>query len=622
MKKVFATILLSVFIVFAFVGFSIPYTPRAQVATEAQVFPKPQVGIFYYVWYDTSSEESWNPLKIVDQPVLGKYDSSDPAIIRKHLISMEELGVDFVVISWWGVQDDYGRFTDEAARHVFENAQSINSPLKFAVMVEPLNMADNSYDYKGIYNHVYETFAEPYSEQYYNLSGKPLICFFNNENLTDNGDFPQDEKSRFSVISVGQKAYTLWIYTNLNEHDSPLHGPRGQISVTPRFDDSRYRTPSCIVDPNLTEGVYDQEWKNAIHLLREGKIDTIMISSWNEYVERTQIEPHYDGTSNKPPDFLYDKTRDYIIKANYEINVHIHGEDYNNFTLSHLSDLGVTWVRMDYEKGITEEMMTDLHQAGYKVLAIIDNRTAPFSTLEEWNNTLLSIVSDPVYQLIDGWEIWNEPNSIDGAYIDPSDYREMLRCAYGILKNSTEILIISGGLAPHENFSTYLNETFKGSDISSYYDYFGLHLYNETIPQNMAYIEEAEKVTGKEIWITEIGRPSQTEVFTEENQASYLVENIKSVFHKVEEIFVYELYDYDYTGKAKLTPEKEKYFGLLTKEYDKKPVYIKLKELRLVEGTVVKPWYENPIILIMVTALCVVIALLIRQAHLSRRLKT
>jgi hypothetical protein len=274
---------------------------------------KSQVGIFFYVWYDPASEESWNRAKIADQPVWGYYDSSDPAVIRQQLLSIEELGVDFVVISWWGFYDGYGKFADRAAQQVFETAQGLNSTLKFAVMVEPFNKTGNLYDFGGIYDYVFDTFTDPYSSLYYSYRGKPLICFFNNENLTGNGVFPEDERSRFNVVTVGQQSYTDWIYTDLNIHVK-AHEPDGQISVTPRFDDSRYRTPSCVVDSNLTEGVYDREWNNALKLVRERKVSVILISSWNEYIERTQIEPFYDGTSAVPSDFLYNKTKEYIAR--------------------------------------------------------------------------------------------------------------------------------------------------------------------------------------------------------------------------------------------------------------------------------------------------------------------
>ena len=306
MRRFWVAVFLCTVVVAAFVLIMM-YIPPPPVTL------KPQVGIFFYVWYNPADEESWDRSKIVDRPVLGYYNSSDPAVIRQQLLLIEELGVDFVVISWWGFYDDDGIFRDGAARQVFETAQSINSALKFAVMVEPFNETGDSYDYGGIYDRVFDTFVEPYSGLYYNYSGKPLICFFNNESLTDNGVFPQDEESRFNVVTVGQQFYTDWIYTDLNVYDLPAHDPRGQVSVTPRFDDSRYREPSCVVDPNLTEEVYDlKEWENALKLVREGKVSFVLISSWNEYVERTQIEPCYDGTAAVPSDFLYNITKEKI----------------------------------------------------------------------------------------------------------------------------------------------------------------------------------------------------------------------------------------------------------------------------------------------------------------------
>jgi hypothetical protein len=533
---------------------------------------KPEVGIFFYVWYDPADEESWNTSKIVDHPVLGYYNSSDPEVIRRQLLWIEELGVHFVVLSWWGFYDDYGRFTDNAARQVFETAQNINSTLKFAVMIEPFNKT-GSYDYGEIYDHVFDTFVEPYSGLYYNYGDKPLICFFNNENLTDDGVFPEDERSRFNVVTVGQQSYTGWIYINLDVNDSSAQERRGQVSVTPRFDDSRYRNSSNPVDPDLSEGVYDEQWENALKLVREGKVSFVLISSWNEYVERTQIEPCYDGTADVPSDFLYNKTKEYISQLSHEVNVQIHGEDYNAFAFSHLSDLGVRWVRMDYEFNFTEEKMNALHNEGYKILATINNRTAPFTTFEDWNSTLLSIVSDPVSQFIVAWEIWNEPNAVDGAYVAPSDYREMLRCAWGILKKSTMGLIISGGLAPADNYEAYLREVFGGSDVNAYYDYFGLHHYGD-LTENLDFIELAKNVTGWGVWVTELGRPSETDDYTEDGQASYLLNNFVGIYSEVEKVFVYELYDS--TG---LTPPKENYFGLIAVDCRKKPAYYALKEL-------------------------------------------
>jgi hypothetical protein len=275
----------------------------------------PRIGIFYYLWYGAPNSDNWSNPKFVDYPFLGNYSSSDPSVIRQQLIWIEDLGIDFVVISWWGYYNAYEQFIDNSARQVFQIAECNKINLKFAIMVEPFNKTGSSYDYSGIYDCIYYEFVVPYSSLYYNNNGKPLICFFNNEDLTPNGTFPHDE--RFNVTIVGQENYAQWTYNDLDTNDTneinvTLH--TNEVSVTPRYDNSHLNESSCIeCDPNLTEGVYDQEWRNVIQLWKDGKINTIMITSWNEYVERTEIEPHFDATAfNTDPYFLYNKTQYYI----------------------------------------------------------------------------------------------------------------------------------------------------------------------------------------------------------------------------------------------------------------------------------------------------------------------
>jgi len=313
MKKWLVAIFLCLIVVVAAVIFVISRPSGSK--------PPLKIGIFYYVWYNPAWEFSWNTLKIVDQPVLGFYNSSDPEIIRHHLLSMTGLCIDFAVISWLGNYDDYGRFTDNAAKQVFkiedemtfENGEESMSKLKFIIMVEPFNKSGSSYNYEEIYEHIYSEFVEPYPSIYYNDS-KPLICFFNNENLTDNGNIPLD--ARFSKpVLVGSSDSVQWIYTDLNSSIDFSRVPyANETSVTPRFDTSHIQgRPVSIIDPDLTQGIYDREWENATHLLENGKINTILITSWNEFPERTAIEPHYDATAtNKDPGYLYNKTKDHI----------------------------------------------------------------------------------------------------------------------------------------------------------------------------------------------------------------------------------------------------------------------------------------------------------------------
>ncbi len=80
-----------------------------------------QVGIFYYVWYNTSDPRTWDKT-IVDTPLLGKYNSPDTAVISQHLKWIEDLGVDFVILSWWGIRDYAGKYSNYSINIVLETA--------------------------------------------------------------------------------------------------------------------------------------------------------------------------------------------------------------------------------------------------------------------------------------------------------------------------------------------------------------------------------------------------------------------------------------------------------------------------------------------------------------------
>jgi glycoprotein endo-alpha-1,2-mannosidase len=72
-----------------------------------------EVLAFYYGWYGTRKGSGqwrhWNApgapptAPSVDRPVLGKYDSHDPAVIAKHANWLRQAGITGIVSSWWGV---------------------------------------------------------------------------------------------------------------------------------------------------------------------------------------------------------------------------------------------------------------------------------------------------------------------------------------------------------------------------------------------------------------------------------------------------------------------------------------------------------------------------------------
>ena len=275
------------------------------------------VGIFYYVWYDEgygnlhwSDRIEWT---VVDEPVRRYYNSCDPEIIKQHFTWFEELKIDFVIVSWWGFynQTEEVSFINKATHQVFKVVDENTFKVKLAVMVEPFNETKNGYNFPQIYNHVYENFASKYPHLYYKYTTKPLICFWNNPNLTSvyNGNIPTDE--RFDVVIVGHHTYVDWVFDHITPHWTG-EVPHGRVySVCPRYDDSRLnRTQSYIIDPNYSQQVYQREWKKALDFAQKNTLDIVLINSWNEFNERSQIEPCHDATSiYADPYYLFNVTK-------------------------------------------------------------------------------------------------------------------------------------------------------------------------------------------------------------------------------------------------------------------------------------------------------------------------
>ena len=574
---------------------TIPSTPIPTTTPTPSPSPLtiPEIGVFYYVWYGALPFD-WKPPKFVDYPVsglLGNYSSNDPTVIKQQLFLMAAAGIDFAVISWWGYNksDPYQSFIDNATRQVLQVAKENNINLKFALMVEPyLGNSSFSYNYTEIYNYIYDNFVtSAYSSLYYNYHGQPLVCFFNDPDhvpsLTSNGEVPSDE--RFNTVLVGEQSYTQWTYNNLHFNNPASNLPHAnEISVTPRYDDSRlYRTKSCTMDPNLTMGTYAHEWENAIKLWKERKIDAIMITSWNEYPERTAIEPHKDATAtSSDPYYLYNQTKDYIDRikqlAEPEIDVCMHLGSFTNATAIDLEDLGVKWVRIDWipGKNMTDFMET-MHSNNISVLAIIDINSIDFP-LNEWNSTIESkwtafvdsVLGSPGAEYVSAFEIWNEPNG--GAYVSPETYYQMLKIASAIIRNESGAKVVAAGLAP-ENCIEYLSALYSHNDTPDYVDYQGVHVYGN-VAANLEALDIAEQITKKPIWVTEYGMPSAPgPEYTEQKQADFLRDNFAPLQSKAEKIFWYELYDESYQGSM-----KENSFGLIMLNATRKPAFYALPD--------------------------------------------
>jgi hypothetical protein len=261
-----------------------------------------------------------------------------------------------------------------------------------------------------------------------------------------------------------------------------------------------------------------------------------------------------------------------------KIGVCMHLSDFDSQTEAVIVDLGVRWVRIDWIIGEMGPFMERMSKDGIKVLAIIDHNTMNQQnfTLLDWQGNVSAIVASDEAKWVSAWEIWNEPNSLSFyiGYMDgtPEHYFEMLKVAYTTIKLTSNTPVVSAGLAPNDDWQTWLND-LQNLGSKNYSDIQGIHLYYDLALTNL---EKANSVKtyGMPVWITEIGRPSSTENYSPEEQATYLADNIDLLASNVEKVFWYEL-----KNSVGSVPPKENFFGLITTEYAQKPSYNTFKTL-------------------------------------------
>ena len=256
---------------------------------------RPKVGVYYYVWYGPGRH--WNDSQAhtaVDEPILGFYSSQNVSVIKQHLKWFKELDINFLIISWWGPNS----YEDNSTKTIFSIVRENGYPIEIAIMVEAFNL-DGLYDFKQIYDYINETYVVPYGSIYMRLDSLPLVCFFNdNENMTktkENRTAIRSSVTGFSARIVGHSDYVDWYAWPISGHseaEKPRLSRDGYVGILPRYDDTHQKkTTNTMYDVNYADGLYDTQWNETLRLENESAVNCVGIYSWNEYRERSQIEP-------------------------------------------------------------------------------------------------------------------------------------------------------------------------------------------------------------------------------------------------------------------------------------------------------------------------------------------
>ena len=277
---------------------------------------------FYYAWYSEPSDPTtkntnhWFKGEIqtaVHTPQLGFYASSDPGVIRQHILWAKEAGIDGFIVSWWGEHEGI-------LKDILRIAEELN--FKISLYYELVRSLD---EIRGDIVYIVENFAK--SPAFLAYAGKPVIFWYDRTvnlfsleewreifsgspsfNIADGSD-PRLLES-FDGIHLYHPARLknidlLFEYRSLSQV-TLASGKIFAATVSPGYDNTRLGGATCI--PRDDGQYYAWTWESAL----ASHPNWILISTFNEWEEGSEIEP----STEFGMDYIY-KTRRYIQRFQY-----------------------------------------------------------------------------------------------------------------------------------------------------------------------------------------------------------------------------------------------------------------------------------------------------------------
>jgi glycoprotein endo-alpha-1,2-mannosidase len=254
------------------------------------------VAIFYYPWYGTPVRDGawqhWDqrgatpPLQVASNffPTRGAYSSTDPRVVREHMREIAGLGVDTLVVSWWGPN------STEDSRLAGVATAARKAGLRVAIHVEPwagrtaaaVRTSINELRALQIRDfYVYDSTMTADTEW-----AAALLGIDDDTHVYANTWLPG---KAISGGFQGLYSYDIAIYRAETYRrtckSARRHGLLCAPSVGPGFDATRATSMIDVVD-RRNGNRYDHMWQSVIG----ADADVVAITSYNEWHEGTQIE--------------------------------------------------------------------------------------------------------------------------------------------------------------------------------------------------------------------------------------------------------------------------------------------------------------------------------------------
>jgi glycosyl hydrolase family 99 len=274
---------------------------------------------FFYPWWN---RDSWSSPLYIDRPVQ-PYSTSDPADLVRVLTQAKSAGLDALVVSWSGKDFD-GGIDNRRMLACLAAAQSagIRIATLFETTVANPQHVDGNADPDTVFRwlvDVVDTYAT--HDAYLRVGGRPVVLAYAAQRMSQPGWAEALARLRASgrdVLLIGEGINAtrlgaldgLFFYaSNVYQGDEIRDFDRAQslsvrtyhllpndthkrriwvADVSPGYDDTHLLDGRVARVSDRDGGrYYARQWQRAIDM----RADWVVVTSWNEWFENTQIEP-------------------------------------------------------------------------------------------------------------------------------------------------------------------------------------------------------------------------------------------------------------------------------------------------------------------------------------------
>jgi len=247
---------------------------------------RPLVGIHYFAWYQRDASGWRNDVTRVPadspQPALGWYDSADTDVVTTQIRQMEETGFDFVAVhvipSLPRTVANAHTFFDRLSGHRLHAAVVLDGLYDETAAVKAMSVEKARAEFAG-------------NSHYQRLHGEPLVMLFSAQldfdvpgvvlrNVYWTDRYDPDRNTFNPDRRLHPRDWAFWAPT-----PQPL--ANGMVPVLPGYTDAALGRPRSMLHERNDGQMYREQWQRAIALHPE----VVLVYSWNEYFERTGIEP-------------------------------------------------------------------------------------------------------------------------------------------------------------------------------------------------------------------------------------------------------------------------------------------------------------------------------------------